>query len=923
MPKLLITLFLLIFSSFIQSAQRDYELICPCDVELISDTSASVKFDIRKIFNTNNMDKLRIWIIQTENSIDMGETIGYREITDLERLQLGEIKSLDILLPLTNFATNKESHIYITGYAQDKFIFNFRRKLQTPLNHDTSFYGKSYGELVFMSNPLWEGSGNTLDVKIPKIKNISNEDIDQVLLIIGQFNPEENSWYRIGKKKINSIKANSLSSELRISAELLPDKKQDYNIIKVYVVQSDDEDNIKKFHISDSLTSSLNFKENYNNNYASSTIRFFSDSDSNGISDFNETLFNLKDKHLNFLNNWEVNVSILASEEALNTTEDINAKVEHIISHTNNIFNNSGVNAKLVLNKFETVGSTNGLPIMASSSDQKDQLSLLQDFEAPFEKAEDFFNDNETDVIIGLGFSIEDENTCGVAPGFAGIDKNSFDAKNMSKEQKFNFLIVGANCSDYVLAHEFGHVAGLGHSINQKEVGIRSFSRGYGVESEFVSVMAYNSAYNDAPKIELFSTPNISSCRNNACGIDRSLINGADAVYSLNQTIPHLAALKNGNTPIISLNGNKVLSITLNGSYKDADATAFDIEDGNLTNQIQVENNVNVSEKGSYSIIYSVTDSDGNTSKLERIINVANDLDGDGISDDKDDDLDGDGVLNEVDLFPDNKNEWFDYDNDGLGDNSDDSYNPLKEVEGYLINRRSSCEPVPNEDILIKIDGRKTAFLASGDAYKMTLSTGSHVFEYYIGKNLFTTELREIIGSNWYMGLGCDWSSFSLEDDLGLYKLRVNSDSDLYPDYRDDFPIDSSEWLDTDLDGIGNNTDTDDDNDGVLDEIDSFPEDPTETKDSDSDGVGDNSDQFPNDSSESIDSDGDGLGDNYENENGLNANAADSDGDGFLDGEEVEAGSDPLDKTSEPMISGTNIILIKAILDAQQAKAAQ
>jgi len=235
MPKLLITLFLLIFSSFIQSAQRDYELICPCDVELISDTAASVKFDVRKIFNDNNMDKLRIWIRQTENSIDIGKQIGFREITGLDTLQVGEIKSLDVLLPLTNSATDKESHIYIEGFAQDKFIFNFRRKLQTTFNHDTSFYGMSYGDLVFMSNPVWEGSGNTLDVKIPKIKNISYEDLEQVLVIIGQYNPETGSFYRIGQEKINSIKANSLSNELRISAELLPDKKQDYNIIKVYV----------------------------------------------------------------------------------------------------------------------------------------------------------------------------------------------------------------------------------------------------------------------------------------------------------------------------------------------------------------------------------------------------------------------------------------------------------------------------------------------------------------------------------------------------------------------------------------------------------------------------------------------------------------------------------------------------------------
>ena len=42
-------------------------------------------------------------------------------------------------------------------------------------------------------------------------------------------------------------------------------------------------------------------------------------------------------------------------------------------------------------------------------------------------------------------------------------------------------------------------------------------------------------------------------------------------------------------------------------------------------------------------------------------------------------------------------------------------------------------------------------------------------------------------------------------------------------DVSDAFPLNSSESLDTDSDGIGNNADIDDDNDGVLDVSDAFP----------------------------------------------------------------------------------------------------
>lgn len=86
------------------------------------------------------------------------------------------------------------------------------------------------------------------------------------------------------------------------------------------------------------------------------------------------------------------------------------------------------------------------------------------------------------------------------------------------------------------------------------------------------------------------------------------------------------------------------------------------------------------------------------------------------------------------------------------------------------------------------------------------------------------------------------------------------------------------------------------DGDGVLNEDDAFPDDPTETTDSDNDGVGNNSDAFPYNPTETADSDGDGYGDNEEN----------------------DAGSDPLDSNDEPFYPGLSLPLIKAIMDKKR-----
>jgi uncharacterized protein YpmB len=80
------------------------------------------------------------------------------------------------------------------------------------------------------------------------------------------------------------------------------------------------------------------------------------------------------------------------------------------------------------------------------------------------------------------------------------------------------------------------------------------------------------------------------------------------------------------------------------------------------------------------------------------------------------------------------------------------------------------------------------------------------------------------------------------------------------------FPDDHTEWLDTDLDGVGDNSDMfpqeptqweDKDGDGHGDNPDGkypdeFPDDPTEWRDTDGDTVGDNADAYPNDSSRSV-----------------------------------------------------------------------
>ena len=169
-------------------------------------------------------------------------------------------------------------------------------------------------------------------------------------------------------------------------------------------------------------------------------------------------------------------------------------------------------------------------------------------------------------------------------------------------------------------------------------------------------------------------------------------------------------------------------------------------------------------------------------------------------------DSDGDGVPDDIDNCPDDSNpDQLDSDGDGVGDVCDDCPNdPLKSTPGIcgcgIADTDTDNDNTPDCNDGCPSDPQKTEPGICGCGTPDTDSDSDGVVDCQDGCPLDPQKTEPGI-------CGC-----------GVPESDVDTDGDGVVDCIDAFPDDPDEWEDTDQDGIGNNADPDDDNDGMPDD---------------------------------------------------------------------------------------------------------
>lgn len=477
----------------------------------------------------------------------------------------------------------------------------------------------------------------------------------------------------------------------------------------------------------------------------------------------------------------EYKVLFVVSNEFVNSFPETEAKITEYISANNAIYEASGMNvqmssAAIMQADLEEFSADQLLDNLSSNSGANSTDGQIPD--STLEPIWQARVDNAADFIVVMLNDLP-EGLCG--QGWLNGNENQIFGYDFSVNVTAAFTTFSSGsqmCSLDTLGHEIGHNMGLGHSLQQGSEGtVFTFGRGYGINEQFTTVMAYPQEFGTAQAVALFSSPGLTCLDNFACGVDRTESEGADAVYSVNQVKEEVSLIYNEEVTL-------PISGVLNNFNSDFQSCINQAQPNLYTNeQLQIIQcpNVTISslvgmEKLPRLRFVSVASSNGDLTPFKNISDITS-LD-----------LRGSSVAN---------------------------LREISHLRNQLTFLQFASDQVSCQDVNVVKSWNIAQLSVLGESSCNNLGNDNDDFDNDGMSNLVDTDDDND---------GLD----DITDHAPFDASNANDiDDDGVVDSNDAFPYDENESLDTDNDTVGNNADSDDDNDGIPDGDDCAPLDST------------------------------------------------------------------------------------------------
>ncbi len=149
------------------------------------------------------------------------------------------------------------------------------------------------------------------------------------------------------------------------------------------------------------------------------------------------------------------------------------------------------------------------------------------------------------------------------------------------------------------------------------------------IKGKDVVVLEVGDEYKEEGAVATFNKKDISDEIKIVSNVDTSKVGTYTVSYSyylkyfkVGKTIQRKVVVEDTQKPVLIINSEKEIHIGVGQVYNIPSASATDNYDGDITNKIEIKSDLNLNEKGVYSVNYSVSDSSGNETKDKIIINV-------------------------------------------------------------------------------------------------------------------------------------------------------------------------------------------------------------------------------------------------------------------------------------------------------------